>query len=273
MSFSSMFGSHFMPGRVWRPKVEVSQDNVGMVPPEELIVDPYLPALGVDPFDPAGSIAIPSGRFVSVGYTGGRGAGNYRFSRTDTGKTTLTLHDGANVTPCGFSINQMYKQTGEFMTDSNTVKFRRGFVAEVPFVLSINNGHGTINAGDKLTGYWGSTTSTTLPSYLHRGKPVKWNARRVFSVTTSASAQIGLSAAIYPGMTPRILNTFAAGALLTTATAALSFDANQAKWIATFTGTGSATVTTVTYDYGQDEDQIGGEALRIQSLRDRKSVV
>ncbi len=268
MSFSSMFGSHHVPGRVWRPKIEVSQDNVGMVPPEELIVDPYLPAVGLDPFDPAGPIVIPRGRFVSIGYSGGRGSSSYRFLRTDSGKTTLTLHDGLNLTPAGMSINQMYKESNEFMTDSNTVKFRKGFVAEVPFVTAINNAHGTLAAGDRVTGYWGSTTSTSLPSYLHRGKPVKWNARRMYSVTSSASSQIGLTAAIYPGVAPRVVTMFSSAGIVSTATATLSFDTNQAKWIATFSGTGSATITSVTYDYGQDEDQIAGEVLRIQSIDD-----
>ena len=268
MSFSSMFGSHFMPGRVWRPKIEVSQDNVGMVPPEEFKVDPYLPAIGTDPFDPQGSVVIPSGRFVSIGFSGGRGAGSYRFLRTDSGKTTVTLHDGLNLTPAGMSINMMFKDTNEFMIDGNVTKYKKGFVAEVPFVLSINNAHGTLTAGDKVTGYWGSTTSTSLPSYLHRGKPVKWNARRVYSVTAAAaSAQLALTAAIYPGVAPRVVTVFSSAGIITP-TAAVSWDANQAKWVATFSGAGSATATTAIYDFGQDEDQIGGEVMRIQSITD-----
>jgi hypothetical protein len=265
MSFSSMFGSHHIPGRVWRPKIEVSQDNVGMVPPEELIIDPYLPTIAIDPFDPAGAVVIPSGRFVSIGYTGGRGSTNYRFTSTDTGKTTLSLHDGRNLTPAGLSINMMYKEAGEFMTDSNTVKFRTGFVAEVPFVNSINNAHGTLYAGDKLTGYWGSTTSTSLISYLHRGKPVKWNARRLATVTGAASAAQILTSAIYPGVPARVVTVFSSAGIISP-TASLSF--NGSAWVASFTGTGSGTTTSVVYDYGQDSDQIGGEVLRIQSLSD-----
>jgi hypothetical protein len=263
-----MFGSQLAQGRVWKPKVEISADNVGQVPHEELIVDDYLPAIGSDPFDPAGSIAIPLGRFVSIGYSGGRGASNYRFAYTDSGKTTLTLHDGQNLTPCGFSVNQMYKAANDYMTDSNTVKFRKGFVAEVPFVLAINTAHGTIKAGDKLTGYWGSTTSTTTIGYVHRGKPVKWNALTTYSVTAGASAQVNLTAAIYPGMTPTVIAVYAAGSLLTTATSTVTWNANAAVWVASFTGTGSGTVTTVLYTYGQNADQIAGEALRIQSLTD-----
>lgn len=270
MSYSSMYGSHAMPGRIWRPKIEVTQDNVGLVPPEELIVDPYLPALGVDPFDPAGSVVIPAGRFVSIGYSGGRGSTNYRFTSTDTGKTTLTLHDGNNLTPVGMSINQMYKQTGEFMTDSNTVKFKKGFVAGVPFVNSINNAQGTLRAGDRVTGYWGSTTSTSTVSYLHRGKPVRWLANTVYTAYTAVpSAQQTLTAAIYPGITPAIVAVYnASGAIVNTVTGSVAFNAGLSRWVATFAGAGSAGVAGVTYNYGQMEDQIAGEVLRIQSLSD-----
>jgi len=268
MSSPSMYGSHNMPGRVWRPRIEVSQDNVGMVPPEELSLDEYLPSLGTDPFDPAGYIVIPSGRFVSIGYTGGRGASSYKFTATETGKTKLTLHDGKNLTPAGMSINNMFKETGEFMTDGNTVKFRKGFVAEVPFVSSINNAHGTLYAGDRVTGYWGSTTSTSNISYLHRGKPVKWNSMQVYHATGAASSLIDLSAAAYPGITPVLVTQYtSAGTIATNVSGSMVWD-SALGWVASFTGAGSTTITRVTYTYGQSEDQIGGEVLRIQSLTD-----
>lgn len=270
MNYGSMYGSHKLMG-TWNPHVQISSDSIGMVPPESLIVDPYLPTVAIDPLDPAGAVVIPRGRFVSIGYSGGRGASNHRFARTDTGSTTLTIHDGKNLTPVGFSINQMFKADNDFMVDHNETKFKRGFVAEVPFVQSINDAHGTLKAGDFLTGYWGSTTSTSVTSYLHRGKPVKWNPRKVYATTASASAIVELPAAIYPGIEPRIVAVYAAGSLLTTATAATTFDTNLGNWVSTFTGTGSATVTTVIYDYGQDYDQVGGEVLRLQSLTDMQS--
>ena len=228
MSFSSMYGSHFVPGRRWAPQVEVSQENVGMVPPGDFQVDPYLPSVGVDPFDPAAAIVIPSGRFVGIGYSNGRyGSTNYRSVLADTGLTPVTLHDGKNVTPAGMSINQMYRSGGEFMTDSNTVKFRKGFVAEVPYVASINNAHsslGTLKAGDNLTGYWGSTTSTTNISMLHRGKPVRWCAKTLYSQTQSVSANIALTSAILPGLTPRVVYIADAGGVPLAATQALAFN-------------------------------------------------
>lgn len=270
---SGMFGSHYVPSRRWAPKVEVSPDAVGMVPPEELRIDPFLPTVGVDPFDPAQAIAIPAGRFVAIGYQSGRGSSQYRQLLTDSGKTVLTIHDGKNLTPVGLSINQMYKETAmdpwsgqSFMTDSNGVKFKKDFVAEVPFVLAVNNAHGTIRAGDKLTGYWGSTTSLANVSTLHRGKPVKWMPKALYVATGAASAVQVLTAAIYPGIEPQVVAAFAGGSLITTVTATLSW--NGSAWVATFTGTGASTVTSVLFTYGQDADQIAGEALRIQSLQD-----
>ncbi len=176
-NFSSMYGSHHFPDRVWAPQIEVSGEHAVTAPPEELRTDPYLPVLQLDPHDPAAGIVIPRGRFVAIGYAAQAGGGTnaYRFDRNDSGYTTLTLHDGKNLTPVGMSVNQMYRETKEYMIDSNTVMFRKAFVAEVPFVLSVNDAHGTLYAGDCVTGYWGSTTSTdnNAVAYHHRGKPVK----------------------------------------------------------------------------------------------------
>jgi len=286
MSTSTFFGSHGVPVRRWTPRVEVSLDNVGQVPPEELIVDPYLPTLGVDPFDPAGALVIPSGRFVSIGYVGGRAsATNFRITSSDTGKSVLTLHEGKNLTPVGMSVNQMYKvpstevtpggalrDAGGFMTESATTRFRRGFLSEVPYVTAVNDAHGAIKSGDYVTGYWGSTTSSspTAVSPLHRGKPVKWLARQCkINYGTVASGLQGVSAAAYPGITPRLVAAVdLSGAIMLNATVTWAF--GNSMWNATATGTtpASAKMLTLIYDYGQDADQIAGELVRIQSLTD-----
>ena len=268
MSLQGMYGAFGMPNRIWKPQVQVSAESVGFVPWENLTIDPYLSPVGIDPFDPAAVIVIPQGRFVSIGYTNGKGSGNYRFLYSDTGLTPLTLHDGVNLTPAGMSINQMYKKAptdAGFMTDSPTVKYKKGFQAEVPYVLSINNAHGTLRAGDKVTGYWGDT-STLTPGMLHRGKTVKWTAKKTVTNVASASAVQTLSAAIYPGIVPEFVMAFAAGVYLPSVVCTFSW--NGSAWLASFTGTGSATVTAVLYHYGQSADQIGGEVVRIQSLKD-----
>jgi len=262
------FPANTNANRIWAPQIEVSLDNVGVVPAGEFTVDPWLPAVGVDPFDPASAVVLPRGRFVSYGFTNGRGAAYYRQTLADTGKTPLTLHDGQNLTPTGMSINQMYKETGFFMRDSNTVRHKRAFQAELPFVLSINNANGTLSGGDYVTSYYGSTTSTSVVSYVHRGKPVKWLARKSTTSTAAASAIQVLSSAIYPGVKPSVSAAFnTAGALISGVTASLSYVGGA--WQATFSPTalGSA-VATVAYTTGQDADQIAGECERIRSISD-----
>ena len=264
MSVNSAFGSFPVTSRRWTIKVEVSQENVGYVPAEEFKVDQYLPTLAVDPFDPAAAVVIMPGRFCSVGFTGGRGGSDYRFAYNDTGKTPITLHDGKNLIPAGMSINQIFKEASDFMTNSNAAKFKRGFTAEVPFVLSINNAHGTCRAGDKVTGYWGSTTSTSTISYKDRGKPVKWYAKKLYTQTLTASASFDLDSAIYPGIEPRMVAAFSAsgGTFVSVATPTMTFTGT--KWRVTL----GAAASEVWYEYGQDADQIGGEIIRIQSLTD-----
>src|SRR5208283_5129426 len=114
-------------------------------------------AKAIDPFDPAGAVVIPAGRFCGVGYVGGRGNSNFRFLLSDTGKTPITLADGNHITPAGMAVNQMYKLSDFFMTSSNTNKIKRGFVGEVPYVLAIQNSYGTLNTGDFVTAYSGTT--------------------------------------------------------------------------------------------------------------------
>jgi hypothetical protein len=266
---NNMYGAHHIPGYRWTPRLEVSQNNVGQVPPEELIVDPYLPGLGTDPYNPAHIIAIPRGRFCAIGYASGQGTSTYRFQRTDTGKTPLTLHEGKNLTPVGMSINDMYKEAGDFMTDDNNVKFRRGFVAEVPFVASVNDGQGTLAAGDYVTGYWGSLTSTTAIANIHRGKPVKWVANQLYTVEGSASGSQSLTSATSVGIQPLVVAAFnGTGNVLTGLTPTYVYNTTLSNWTVTFAGVSSGLVATVLYEYGQDEDQIAGEVLRIQSVSD-----
>jgi len=262
-----MFGAFPAQNRNWKPQIEVSAENVGYVPAEEFRVDPFLPAVGVDPFDPAGAVVIPSGRFVGHGFTSGRGSTYYRMTLADTGKTCITLADGKQITPTGMSTNMMYKETTMFMTDSNTAKYKKMFMAEVPFVLSINNAHGTLSTGDWVAPYFGSTTSTSVISFIHRGKPVKWSPLRLYTTAqVTASAAVSLTAAIYPGITPVVLASYAAGVFLPNVQSTVAWTGTY--WTASFTSTGSSTVTSVHYSYGQDADQAAGEVTRLKSVTD-----
>lgn len=297
MNFADFYGSYIQPSKRWTPFTEVSGPNVGQTPPEELRVDPFLPAQTVDAYDPAGGIAIPAGRFVGVGYSNNIGGGGYtaagaadtsnlyRMGTGDRGYTSLTLHEGKNITPVGMSTNNIFRGTGQknsgnqvssgpyfqtgntFMTDSSNdasdVKFRRGFVAELPYVLSVNNAHGALLAGDKVTGYWGSTTSTSNIGWIHRGKPVKWTPKQMFfqTATRASSGATSLTSAVYPGFTPRVVAMYD-GSTVVTGTATLTFSGST--WVAAF----PAPVTHFMYEWGQAADQIAGEVLRIQSLAD-----
>lgn len=285
--FSDSFGAHRIPGRIWTPQVELSGDNVGSVPPGEFRVDPYLAAIGTDPFDQAAVIAIGSGRFVAVGNAASvnGGSNGYRLPYTAVGRTSLTLHDGKNLTPIGMSINQMYKDgpstlglsegtpastityrnPDPFMSRSNTVRYRKGFLAGVPYVAAVNDAYGTLVAGDVVTGYFGSTTSDTQVTNLHRGKPVKWIAPTVYTATTVASATAILTAAIYPGITPvLIMARSSAGLLVAASSGTVMWNAPLGKWTATF----HASVTEVTYSFGHTSDQKAGHVQRIQSITD-----
>ena len=257
-NFNSLFGSSQVRSRRWAPRLVVAE---GRAYPEELIVDQYLPIIATDPFDPSAGIVIPRGRFVSIGYN--KAAGAERFAYNGSGKTPLTLHAGRDLTPIGFSVNQMYRQFEEWMLDSNTVKFEKEAEVEVPFVLSINNAHGTLRAGDRVTGYFGSTTSTSNSGSLHKGKPVRYQPKMVYSANVAASGTISLTAALYPGITPRLVYVANAGTAVPASGQAVAWNSVAGVW--QYTG---STATTVIYDFGQTSEQIGGEVLRIQSLDD-----
>lgn len=271
MSLNSMFGAHPM-GLKWAPQIEVSGQNVGTTPPEQFIVDPYLPAAFVDPYDPRGTVLIPAGRFLAAGNAVSINAGtNYKQGLTAVGRTALTLHEGKNLNPIGMSVNAMFRQAGEFMTDGFMPKVRRGFLAEVPMILSVNNSHGTLLGGDRVTGFWGSTTTVSAVPFLHKGKPVKWTTKQLYSAGQGTmNSNITLTSATLPGITPRVTGYWASGGLLLTGlTVTNTF--NGTGWIANFSGGtagASASIVEVMYEYGQDAAQIAGEVFRIRSISD-----
>lgn len=296
MNISDFYGSFLSTNKRWTPFVEVSGPNVGQTPAEPLRVDPFLSAIAVDPYDPAGGIAIPAGRFVGIGYQQGVGGNVYsttgvsstpntnRMALGDRGKTVLTLHDGKNITPAGMSVNNIFRSattyssnnpvsTGPFQISGNTfgvdssndasdVKFRRGFVAEVPYVLTVNSAHGGLAAGDRVTGFWGSITSTSNIGWMHRGKPVKWKPKQLIYQSFTASGTVVLTSAVYPGIQPRVVALWNSTTPVSAASVNLYF--NGTAWEATL----ASASTQVLYEYGQDADQIGGEVLRIQSITD-----
>jgi hypothetical protein len=140
-------------------------------------------------------------------------------------------------------------------------------MAEVPYVLSVNEAHGVLTAGDYVTGYWGSTTTDnpTAVAFHHRGKPVKWNPNRVYFANPTASGTVQLPAAIYPGIRPTVLYARTSTALVT-GTITVAWNATLGVWTAS--AGGGQQIVEILYTYGQEADQIGGQVVRIQSLSD-----
>lgn len=251
---------------VWRnPRTEKSGPNVGTTIPEQWMVDPYLPVLENDPDDPRRGIVIPGGRFCSVG-TAVPISSTQRRTLANTGKMPLTTHDGKNLAPVGMSTSQIYRQFNDGMADSYAPTVRKGFLAEVIHTVAVNDAHGALSTGDRVTGYYGSTASTTVINYGYRGRPVKWISKKMYIENNSAGASHPLDPTVYPGITPRVVAAMANDGSFIGATSALTY--NGSSWTAGFTGTGSGTVENVWFEYGQDEDQIAGEITSLRSITD-----
>ena len=267
MALNSLFGSFpATTQRTWKPQIKVGGDHVGYAIAGEFAIDPTLQGLISDPLDPRVHIAIPMGRFCGFGYSTGRGAGQYRQSLTDQGRTVITVADSQNIKPAGMNMSPIFKQQGDYNVDSYAPVIERGAHVEVPFVLAINNAYGTLLSGDALTAYSGSLTSSVQGTNIHKGKPVKWVPRRGYIQNGSASATWTLTASTIPGITPIFTAAFAAGVLLTGLTAAIAH--NGTNWILTLSGGSAATTTEIHYNFGQDPDFIAGEVERVRSLAD-----
>lgn len=253
---SSAFGS-LPTNEFWRIGVELTGPDKGLVPPGEWTVDPYVPVVSTDRIEPNGGIQIPAGRFVAIGYANGTSHG-----LTSAGKAPITPCDGKTFAPYGMAVNNLFRVTEEFLTDPNTVKLKKQFIAQVPYNLSINTANGTPYAGDKMTGYWGSTTSTTVVNWAQRGRPVKWVAKTLNTQTGSASASMILTSAVYPGITPRVVASYASG-MATGTPSGYTYSFNGTAWVANGMPTN---VTEVLYEYGHSEAMIAGQAQNIRSI-------
>lgn len=255
-------------GNTWKPMVQVSGPNVGTVVPGEFGVDPYLPALTTDSQHPARGVVIPAGRFVSIGSCVQVNS-DYKQKLITSGVPTMTLHNGKDTNPIGMCVNSVFKRQNDFMTDMFTPSFRKGFLAEVIHVLSVNNAQGEIKAGDRVSSHSGLTTTHTVVSRNHVGKPVKWVAKEIYMEQDSASASHDLSAAVYPGITPVVIAAYDDDVMIHGLTAAYAYASGV--WTVTFSGSGASGVTDVLYSYGQDASQIAGEVVTVRSLASMKN--
>lgn len=240
-------GSQQFAGRLWNPGVKISGMNS---PAEEWTIDPALIPLGDDPRYPTtDQIVIPRGRILAV-----------RPDTTSyTGQAVLTIADGVSNKPAGYTETNIFRQWQEKIQWMPSMS-RHEFI-EVPYVATINGAYGTLAAGDRITGYYGSaTTRTQVPNDI--GKIVKWVPRTTYSITVAASATVQLTSANYPAFTPTVLIAWNGTSVVSSGAVSITWNTQFNCWVATF----APTVTTVIYQFGQREDQIAGEVIRVEPV-------
>jgi len=244
------FGVQPLAGRRWPTQLKLS--NI-QAPAEQFIVDPALPPLGTDPRYPTlDQIVIPRGRILAV----------RREPYTYGDYTILTIADGVNNKPIGYATTNILRQHQQTI-QWPPVAVKQEFI-ELPYIVTVNDAYGQLYAGDRVTAYFGSLTSTT-PNPMDRGRIVKWLPKQVHLYdAASAGTTIGLPAAAYPAFPPRVLAAYnASGALLPAVTvSSVTWNGTAGYWEVTF----SAAVKTVLFEFGQDADQIVGEVVRIQRI-------
>lgn len=243
----ALIGSQPFAGRVWTPGVKISGMNS---PAEEWVVDPNLVPLGTDPRYPTtDQIVIPRGRILAV-----------RPDTTSyTGRAILTIADGTNNKPGGYTEVNIFRQWEEKIQWMPSMS-RHEFI-EVPYVSAINGAYGVPAGGDKITAYYGSATSRTATPN-DKGKIVKWVEKKLYAKTQAASALVELSAANLPAFTPRIVVAWDTATVITSGAVSVAWNNAFGCWVATF----GETVTTVIYEFGQGPDQIAGEVIRVEPI-------
>lgn len=244
------YGVELFKNRRWAPQLKISGINA---PAEEYMVDPALPPLGMDPRYPTtDQIVIPRGRLVAM----------KPLDYTYEGKAIITLADGVNNKPAGYTEANILRQHPQRIQIYPHVS-KQEFI-EVPYVLSVNDAYGQLKAGDRITAYYGSALSTT-PNPMDKGRIVKWVPRGVASHTLATpSNTVFLTAANLAPFPPvSLLAITSAGAPITT-TPTASWDATSGCWKLTFGGGDSVKV--VLYAWGQHADQIAGEVVRVEPI-------
>lgn len=248
------------PGMTYNAEVEVSGDHRATNFPFD--PDAYLPVVYQDERDPRHQAVMLGGRFVAVGNVVAVNPGSLRQrGLLNTNQTSITLHDGDTLKPLGILPSKILKNSALYSQDGLKSAVVKQAWVDVPFSTTNNDVHGTIRGGDRLTGGFGSVTSRDVRNFKTIGLPVRWTAKALYSSVTTAASTNTLASAVYPGIQPRVVAMFTgAGAAVTGST---SVAWNGSAWVATLPAT---SVTTVLYEWGQDEDQIAGEACDVLNL-------
>ena len=288
ISGGTLYGNFPLTNQTWRPElIKGDHDRTSV---ETLVPDPSLPTVYTDPVDVRKAVVIPQGRFVSVGRSIGYGAytdtsgiydsmitsataGAYGSTRqrmrwTDTGVSLLTLCNGRDTAPLGISENRIFKAWDEHFMNK-PVKFAKGVTVGVPYSNTIHGVYGQIESGDRLAPFYGTATTAGINPY-YVGLPVKYIPRATYSFHNATSTGThSLTSCTFPGLVPRIImawngTTVVASATNVTAAAGLSYSSQLGQWLVTF----GSNVTDFVYSYGMDPEQLAGECVRVENLRD-----
>lgn len=244
----ALYGAVPFKDRVWNPGVKISGMNS---PAEEWMVDPNLPPLGTDPRYPTtDQIVIPRGRLIAVRPD----------TTTYTGRAVLTLANGVTNNPQGYTEVNIFREWQEkiqWMPSMSRLEF-----IEVPYVASINNAYGVLAAGTKITAFdgWNVGTNSVAPNDV--GKIVKWVPRTLYAVTVAASASVALPMAVYHGMAASVVLAWNGSTVVSTGAQSIVWNNALQQWVANF----ASPVTTVLYYFGQTEDKVAGEVLRVEPV-------
>lgn len=268
----SIFGSVPVAGRRWAPQLVISGD---VSPAEEFIVDPFLPPIATDALDPRRSVVIPNGRLVAIGSKAAVGRDTafpykFDFKGMPDGmgyKSWITIHNGRDTNPCGISEYKMFKNWPEHPYNQ-PVTYRKHALCAVPYITTYNDATGVLHTGDRISGHFGATNSTTAINPTLVGKPVKWVEKKVYTaINDTAATTANLSGATYPGITPTLIfsQSTTSGYISQLSAATLVWSTTLNMW--TVTGLPGGTIAVV-YSSGQSPDQIAGEVVRVENLSD-----
>lgn len=239
--------------------------------PLEIDIDEKLPSQGQDPnnhFNNQDYVVIPAGRIIglkddSLTSVAARCTGTLANGVSHLNAPSFAAY---NSVPLGYAPQKYFKNYSG--RPKEPVAAWRGDVIQVPLTAAneayctTNNGGVRLKVGDALMPYYGSANKQ-VQNYAHTGKLVRWIPRRTIIATTAASATIDLAEAPFPAFKPVILAAFdASGALVYTSANTLTYNEGTSKWRAVFAGA----ITTVLYEYGAQDAQRVGTALKIEPV-------
>lgn len=259
---TSIYGGYLpQPGR-WSANVKLGGVNT---PPIEWIVDETLPVLGQDLHVPNHDwVVIARGRIVAPRAT--------TLTRLD-GRTVVTLANGVDPldapstltgnVPIGYAPFHFYREFAGMPADRPTVALHE--TIELPYT-AVNEAYNVspntrLVVGECLMPYFGSNNSNDfIPA--DRGKLVRWVEKEMKVQSQTASAIVVLAEARFPAFKPHIIVAFTSIGLPIVSGATLSYNTDEDRWVATFSGP----VESVIYEYGAGACQKVAQVVGIEPV-------